>query len=307
MARTQNLRHKVINQFIDAISNQYICSPLPSQSVLADMYNISRTTVRHVLIHLKEIGILDSVGNDYVIIRNPSKNDLLEITIDSPVIEFNIIEKFFYNLIQKRELQPGDNFTEIQLAHQAGVTPAIVREFLLKFSRYNLIENLRRGLWRLKTFEQDYAEKLFELRELLETYALTHFMNLPEHDKRWIQAKELLYQHRQLRETVVDNYHAFSELDRKFHALILSAAQNPFFDQSLDMVTIIFHFHYQWDDSDLRERNVLAIEEHMTILSAIISHNDLQAMNELRNHLNTAKLSMVRSLQKTKNKKQKNI
>lgn len=298
MARTQNLRHKVINQFIDAISNQYIRSPLPSQSVLADMYSISRTTVRHVLTHLKEIGILDSVGNDYVIIREPNENDLLEITIDSPIIEFNVIEDFFYKLIQKRALQPGDNFTEMQLAHQAGVTPVIVREFLLKFSRYNLIENLRRGLWRLKTFEQNYAEKLFELRELLETHALTHFMNLPEHDKRWIQAKELLYQHRQLRETVVDNYHAFSELDRKFHALILSAAQNPFFDQSLDMVTIIFHFHYQWDDSDLRERNVLAIEEHMTILSAMISHNDLQAMNELRNHLNTAKLSMVRSLRK---------
>ncbi|MGF7483582.1 FCD domain-containing protein [Providencia sp. SP181] len=298
MARTQNLRHKVINQFIDAISNQYIRSPLPSQSVLSDMYSISRTTVRHVLTHLKEIGILDSVGNDYVIIREPNENDLLEITIDSPITEFNVIEDFFYKLIQKRALQPGDNFTEMQLAHQAGVTPVIVREFLLKFSRYNLIENLRRGLWRLKTFEQNYAEKLFELRELLETHALTHFMNLPEHDKRWIQAKELLYQHRQLRETVVDNYHAFSELDRKFHALILSAAQNPFFDQSLDMVTIIFHFHYQWDDSDLRERNVLAIEEHMTILSAIISHNDLQAMNELRNHLNTAKLSMVRSLRK---------
>ncbi|MGG4610689.1 GntR family transcriptional regulator (plasmid) [Providencia rettgeri] len=296
MARTQNLRHKVINQFIDAIRHQYICSPLPSQSLLADMYNISRTTVRHVLNYLVEQKILENTNNNFVIIRKPNDADLLNTVIELPE-QLTEFESFFYNLIQQRELKPGDNFTELQLAHRANVKPVVVREFLLQFSQYNLIENLRRGLWSLKTFDQDYAEKLFELRVLLETYALARFMNLPLDDKRWVQAKELLFQHRKLRETVVDNYHTFSELDRKFHSLLLSAADNPFFEQSLNMVTIIFHFHYQWDDSDLRERNVLAIEEHMTILSAIISHNDLQAMNELRNHLNTAKQSMKRSLQ----------
>ncbi|HBO23628.1 MULTISPECIES: GntR family transcriptional regulator [unclassified Providencia] len=297
MARTQNLRHKVINQFIDAIRHQYICSPLPSQSVLAEMYNVSRTTVRHVLTYLTRQKILENIGNDYVIIRKPNDEDLLDTIVDLPDIQLNEFESFFYKLIQQKELKPGDNFTELQLAHRANVSPVVVREFLLQFSQYNLIENLRRGLWSLKTFEQDHAEKLFELRELLETYALTRFMNLPANDKRWVQAKELLFQHRELRETIVDNYRAFSDLDRKFHTLLLSAAENPFFDQSLNMVTIIFHFHYQWDDSDLRERNALAIEEHMTILSAIVSHNDLQAMNELRNHLYTAKQSMKRSLQ----------
>lgn len=296
MARTQNLRHKVINQFIDAIRHQYIRSPLPSQSLLADMYNVSRTTVRHVLNYLAEQKILENIGNYYVIIREPNDDDLLDTIVELPDIQLTEFESFFYNLIQQGELKPGDNFTELQLAHRANVSSVVVREFLLQFSQYNLIKNLRRGLWNLKTFEQDYAEKLFELRELLETHALTRFMNLPTDDKRWVQAKELLFQHRQLRKTVVDNYRTFSDLDRKFHSLLLSAAENPFFEQSLNMVTIIFHFHYQWDDSDLRERNVLAIEEHMAILSAMVSHNDLQAMNELRNHLNTAKQSMKRSL-----------
>lgn len=296
MARTQNLRHKVINQFIDAIRHQHISSPLPSQSLLADMYNVSRTTIRHVLNYLTKKEILACVGNDYVLIREPNDDDLLDTIIDLPDIQLDEFESFFYKMIQRRELQPGDKFTELQLAHRANVSPVAVREFLLRFSRYNLIENIRRGLWSLKKFEQNYAEKLFELRELLETHALTRFMNLPKEDKRWVQAKELLYQHRELRETVVDNYRTFSELDRKFHSLLLSAADNPFFEQSLDMVTIIFHFHYQWDDSDLRQRNILAIEEHMTILSAIVSHCDLQATNELRNHLNTAKKSMIRSL-----------
>nr|VXZ88993.1 Uncharacterised protein [Klebsiella pneumoniae] len=40
---------------------------------------------------------------------------------------------------------------------------------------------------------------------------------------------------------------------------------------------MIFHFHYQWDESDLKQRNIIAIDEHMTILSALICRSDLDA------------------------------
>lgn len=52
MSRSQNLRHSVINQVIEDMARGNIPSPLPSQSGLAEMYNISRTTVRHILQHL---------------------------------------------------------------------------------------------------------------------------------------------------------------------------------------------------------------------------------------------------------------
>ena len=54
MSRSQNLRHNVINQVIDDIARGHIPSPLPTQNALAEMYNISRTTVRHLLSHLCE-------------------------------------------------------------------------------------------------------------------------------------------------------------------------------------------------------------------------------------------------------------
>ena len=69
MSRSQNLRHNVINQVIDDMARGHIPSPLPSQSALAEMYNISRTTVRHILSHLRECGVLTQVGNDYVIAK----------------------------------------------------------------------------------------------------------------------------------------------------------------------------------------------------------------------------------------------
>ena len=74
MSRSQNLRHNVINQVIDDMARGHIPSPLPSQSALAEMYNISRTTVRHILSHLRECGVLTQVGNDYVIARTPEPN-----------------------------------------------------------------------------------------------------------------------------------------------------------------------------------------------------------------------------------------
>ncbi|MBB8756780.1 GntR family transcriptional regulator, partial [Escherichia coli] len=166
----------------------------------------------------------------------------------------------------------------------------------LKFGRYNLIHSEKRGQWSMKQFDQSYAEQLFELREMLETHSLQHFLNLPDHDPRWLQAKTMLERHRLLRDNIGNSFRMFSQLDRDFHSLLLSAADNIFFDQSLEIISVIFHFHYQWDESDLKQRNIIAVDEHMTILSALICRSDLDATLALRNHLNSAKQSMIRSI-----------
>ncbi len=75
MSRSQNLRHNVINQVINDMARGFLPSPLPSQSALAEMYNISRTTVRHILSHLCERGVLRQSGQDYQILRQPEMQD----------------------------------------------------------------------------------------------------------------------------------------------------------------------------------------------------------------------------------------
>jgi DNA-binding GntR family transcriptional regulator len=296
MSRSQNLRHNVINQIIDDMAHGHIPSPLPSQSALAEMYNISRTTVRHMLSHLDECGVLTQVGSHYVIIRKPDHNDGFSCTIASMTEQNRIFEQAFFTMINQRQLCAGEIFSELQLARDAGVSPVVVREYLLKFERYTLIKSEKRGQWSMKQFDQAYAEQLFELREMLETHSLQHFLNLPDDDPRWLQAKTLLERHRMLRDSIGSSFRMFSQLDREFHALLLSAAENIFFNQSLEIISVIFHFHYQWDESDLKQRNIIAIDEHMTILSALICRSDLDAVLALRNHLETAKQSMLRSI-----------
>ncbi|KAA9000642.1 GntR family transcriptional regulator [Affinibrenneria salicis] len=296
MSRSQNLRHNVVNQFIDGITRGHIVSPLPSQSALAEMYNVSRTTVRHTLRHLIERGVLSREGANYSIVRPPAQEDGFK-WVQAPMEEQNrVFERAFFNMINQRQLKAGDAFSELQLARGAGVSPMVVREYLLRFCRYNLIVSERRGQWRMLQFDQAWAEQLFELREMLETHALRHFLNLPDRHPLWPQARALLDRHRLLRDSIGDSYRMFSQLDRDFHSLLLSAAQNVFFNQSLEIISVIFHFHYQWDESDLKQRNIVAIDEHMTILSALICRNDLEATRALRNHLETAKQSMIRSI-----------
>lgn len=302
MSRSQNLRHNVINQMIDDMARGHIPSPLPSQSALAEMYNISRTTVRHMLSHLSECGVLTPVGSDYVIARKPNNDDGFACTTASLAEQSRIFEHAFFTMINQRQLRAGETFSELQLARAAGVSPVVVREYLLKFGRYNLIISERRGLWRMQQFDQRYAEQLFEIREMLETHALQHFLNLPVADIRWQKARDLLDRHRALRDTISDNYRMFSLLDRDFHNLILSAAENVFFDQSLEIISVIFHFHYQWDESDLKQRNIVAVNEHMTILSALICRNDLSATAALRQHLQTARQTMIHSINTTSRK-----
>ncbi|HGY1168098.1 TPA: FCD domain-containing protein [Citrobacter braakii] len=296
MSRSQNLRHNVINQIIDDMARGHIPSPLPSQSALAEMYNISRTTVRHMLSHLGECGVLTQVGSHYVIVRKPNHEDGFSCTTASMTEQNRIFEQAFFTMINQRQLRAGESFSELQLARAAGVSPVVVREYLLKFERYNLIKNEKRGQWSMKQFDQAYAEQLFELREMLETHSLQHFLNLPDDDPRWLQAKTLLERHRILRDSIGSSFRMFSQLDREFHALLLSAADNIFFNQSLEIISVIFHFHYQWDESDLKQRNIIAIDEHMTILSALICRSDLDATLALCNHLNSAKQSMIRSI-----------
>ncbi|GDX08120.1 GntR family transcriptional regulator [Buttiauxella selenatireducens] len=296
MSRSQNLRHNVINQMIDDMARDHIPSPLPSQSALAEMYNISRTTVRHIMGHLSECGVLTPVGSDYVIARKPSHDDGFSCITASLAEQNHIFEQAFFTMINQRQLRAGETFSELQLARAAGVSPVVVREYLLKFGRYNLIQNEKRGQWSMKQFDQSWAEQLFELREMLETHALQHFLNLPDSDPRWLRAKTLLERHRMLRDSIGSSFRMFSQLDHEFHALLLSAADNIFFNQSLEIISVIFHFHYQWDERDLKQRNIIAVDEHMTILSALICRSDLDATLALRNHLNSAKQSMIRSI-----------
>jgi DNA-binding GntR family transcriptional regulator len=99
----------------------------PSQSALAEMYNISRTTVRHILCHLCERGVLSQVNHDYQILRQPEVQDGFDGSSASLAEQNRLFEQAFFTMINQRQLRAGERFSE--LARAAGVSPVVVREF----------------------------------------------------------------------------------------------------------------------------------------------------------------------------------
>ena len=168
-----------------------------------------------------------------------------------------------------------------------------MRAYLTQFSRFHLVTQLGHGQWKLLEFTQHYADKLFELREMLECHALKCFIELPKDDIRWVDMKFLYEEHKELSKDIVNRYTDFALLDHRFHSLLLSAANNPFINDFIDLISLIFHFHYQWDNRNLQTRNILAVSEHITILVAILSKDYETAKNELKRHLQTAKKTLI--------------
>ena len=89
----------------------------------------------------------------------------------------------------------------------------------------------------------------------------------------WQQIDALREEHLALLKEIEHRYHDFSDLDSRFHRLINSAAPNRFIEGFCDVISLIFHYHYQWNKHDERERNEVAIQEHLTYIEALLSRN----------------------------------
>lgn len=71
--------------------------------------------------------------------------------------------------------------------------------------------------------------------------------------------------HADLLEQIESRFHDFSGLDNRFHRLINEASPNRFIDDFYDIITFIFHYHYQWNKQDEKQRNQAAILEHVAL------------------------------------------
>ena len=295
MAKNFNTRIDIINQLIDACMTKQFEYYLPSQTNLAAIYNVSRTTIKHAINYLVEKGVFKIEDGLVIIMRTPTdidKQSYIQVN-NSNGNNFLQLESYLQSAVQKKQIKPSDIFTELQLAKAAKVDVQTVRAYLTQFSRFHLVTQLGHGQWKLLEFTQHYADKLFELREMLECHALKCFIELPKDDIRWVNMKFLYEEHKELSRDIVNRYADFALLDHQFHSLLLSAANNPFINDFIDLISLIFHFHYQWDNRNLQTRNILAVSEHLAILMSILSKDYESAKNELKRHLQTAKKTLI--------------
>ncbi|CZT36490.1 GntR family transcriptional regulator [Rhizobium sp. 9140] len=268
---------------------------LPSELELGTSLGVSRTTVRTILARLKALEIISWDKRAKAMLRAPQPADFFPAEETSSLAE--IIERSFMRRILAGGAEPGMQINELELARDIGTGTTSVREFLIRFSRFGLIEKRPNSHWVLKGFTRDFALELTEIREMFELRSAAGFAALPEDHPAWHDLEEMETLHRDMLANIDTRYRDFSELDERFHLLVHRSSSNRFIIDFYDIITIVFHYHYQWNKANDRERNARAVQEHLEYIAALKTRDLPTVERACRQHLRSARETLLQSIQ----------
>jgi DNA-binding GntR family transcriptional regulator len=290
--KTDTVFKRAFNDALDVIAGLEIGEPLPSETTLGQRLHVSRTTVRKVLAELATRGVVAGEGNG----RSVRTDHGAERFPEAETVPMSAqVEKRFMEWMLRDNARPGTIINELELARQFGVATTGIREFLNRFQRFGLIEKRPNAGWLFKGFTPAFALELFEIREMFELRSATAFGALPKDSPLWRQIEAIRLEHLALLDEIDVRFHDFSDLDSRFHRLINAAAPNRFIEGFYEIITLIFHYHYQWNKKDERQRNETAIREHLTYIDALLSRKEAIIELACRAHLASARQTLIRA------------
>ncbi|WP_113407427.1 GntR family transcriptional regulator [Rhizobiales bacterium] len=291
MARQNTLFKEAYNRYAARLKPD---TELPSEPEIAAELGVSRSTARAILMRLSDAGIILWNKRQKTVLRRPTEDDFFPKEETDSL--HDIIERSFMMRIMSDEAQPGMQINELELAREIGTGTSVVREFLIRFSRFGLIEKRPNSHWILKGFTSEFALELADVREMFELHSAAEFGRLPANHRAWEDLKAIEQEHRELLKDIDAHYRDFSRLDEKFHLLIHRASGNRFIADFYDVIAIIFHYHYQWNKTFARERNARAVTEHLDYIEALQSRDQRRIDAACRRHLASARQTLLQSI-----------
>lgn len=294
MARTNErfiLAHK---QMLSICDGMKVGQALPSENTLASELGVSRTVIRSVLSKLDEQGIIALNGREKLIKRHSKKSDPMELP--EALLTIEELESRFLDWVLRMDVAPGTALNVAQLSKYFSVAPHTLQEFFSSLSRFGIVVRRPRGGWVLHGFTADYAIELSDFRAVLELNSVRHLVALPHDHDIWARLDVLERDHLALLGRIDKDYHDFSQLDETFHEAINSVVTNRFVKEFQKIISLIFHYHFQWNKTFERKRNESAIREHLIYIDALRSRDVKQAETAARSHLATSKQTLLDSL-----------
>ena len=291
--KTDAVYKRAFNGVLDLVAELGDGTALPSENGLSARLGVSRTTVRKVLSALDARGVVGGSGRQRIAHAGGTAPQRFP---DAETVSMSEqVEKRFMEWMLRDNAEPGTSINELELARRFGVATTGIREFLNRFQRFGLIEKRPNSGWVFKGFTPGFARELFEIREMFELRSALAFAALPPSSPMWQKLEALREEHVALLGDIELRFHDFSDLDSRFHRLINSAAPNQFIDSFFDLITLIFHYHYQWNKQDERKRNEVAIREHLTYIEALRSRSRTIVELACRAHLASARETLMNS------------
>jgi DNA-binding GntR family transcriptional regulator len=268
---------------------------LGAEAALAAELGFSRTPVRTALGVLEKRGVVRRDDDGLWLRRAPRPAD--RYRDDTPAVsKVDAVEAAFYDRLARRELKAGDRFTELELARALATTTVPVREALARISRFGLLRKEPRRRWEIARLDARMVGELFDLRGLLEGFALQRALALDDADPAWAAFSDLLAEHRALAEEVGRDPGAdirrFSDLDTRFHGALIAAAANRYVAEMMGVIAMTIHFQLR-DDAVGAEGMACGLREHPLILAALLARDAAGAQRALAAHLASARRIML--------------
>jgi DNA-binding GntR family transcriptional regulator len=243
---------------------------------------------------LDEQSIIVLSGREKHVKRRSTDADHLE---GPPVLlDIDALEGRFLDWVLRMDVPPGTQLNVAQLSKDFSVATHTLQEFFSSLSRFGIVVRRPRGGWVLHGFTESYAIELSDFRNVLELNAVRHLVALPEAHPIWEHLDALEKSHLDLLDRIDVDYHDFSQLDETFHAAINGVVTNRFVKEFQKIISLVFHYHFQWNKSDERIRNENAIGEHLAYIEALRSRDEIRAVAAAKRHLATSKQTLLTSL-----------
>lgn len=291
--RSDTVFKRAYNDALDLMQQRQPGDCLPSEVQLCLALDVSRTTVRKVLNALTQARLISDPAVKRCLVTWNGGTGRYHPSETIP--RSKQFEQDFMSFILRGNARPGTLLNELDLARRFGVATTMVREFLNRFQRVGLVEKRPNGGWVLKGFTARFATELFEIREMFELRSARLLARLPADDPIWVNLAAMREEHLSFVNRIDVDYARFPDLDSAFHRLINAAHPNRFIDGFFDVITLIFHYHYHWNKADERERNTVALAEHLAYIDALMSRDADRVESACKAHLASARQTLLRA------------
>jgi GntR family transcriptional regulator of vanillate catabolism len=141
------------------------------------------------------------------------------------------------DLILSGNLKPGDRISELPMVERLGISRTPIRMALVRLEEEGLLEAIPSGGFTVKAFSEDDIHDAIEVRGTLEGLAVRLAAERGARSSILVELKDLLRRLDDLvgrRTLTVDDFSQYVDLNGKFHALLVDAADSPVLARQID-------------------------------------------------------------------------
>lgn len=186
---------------------------------------------------------------------------------------------------------PNTFINEAEVMKEIDVSRTPVREAFSKLEQERFIEVIPKKGVLVKALTISVINQTFESRQLLEPFIIEHYMKFV--DRKELRA--ILADSRAML-SAPENHEDFCAMDDHLHRVITAACPNVFFIEMLKHIYDQNQRIRKLNGPDIWERHLVAAQEHIDIITAILEENYAVAADLMRKHLDYSKSTALISL-----------